>query len=59
MINTNRQHLNDEILLQKTRRICPEYFTDDISADIATDSVFTTCLERQSFSLPAQALPLI
>ena len=33
----NRQHLDDEILLQKIYQICAGYFTDDAADDLSTD----------------------
>jgi len=43
----NRQHLDDEILLQKIYQICAGYFTDDAADDLSTDPVLTTCLEKE------------
>ena len=42
-----RQHLDDEILLQKIYQICAGYFTDDMSDDLSNDPVLTTCLEKE------------
>ena len=41
-----RQHLDDEILLQKIYQICAGYFTDDVSDELSTDPVLTTCLRK-------------
>jgi len=42
-----RQHLDDEILLQKIYQICAGYFTDDVSDELSTDPVLTTCLGKK------------
>jgi len=42
-----RQHLDHEILLQKIYQICAGYFTDDVSDELSTDPVLTTCLEKK------------
>ena len=43
----NRQHLDHEILLQKIYQICAGYFIDDVSDELSTDPVLTTCLEKK------------
>ena len=43
----NRQHLDDEILLQKIYQFCAGYFTDDVSDELSTDPVLTTCLGKK------------
>ena len=48
-----RQHLDDEILLQKIYQIIAGYFTDDVSDKLSTDPVLTTCLgEKRLTSQP-------
>ena len=42
-----RQHLDDKILLQKIYQICAGYFTDDVSDELSTDPVLTTCLGKK------------
>jgi hypothetical protein len=44
--SAKRQHLDHEILLQKIYQICAGYFTDDVSDELSTDPVLTTCLEK-------------
>jgi len=41
-----RQHLDDQILLQKIYQTCAGYFTDDVSDELSNDPVFTTCLGK-------------
>ena len=41
-----RQHLDDQILLQKIYQTCAGYFTDDVSDELSSDPVFTTCLGK-------------
>lgn len=43
----NRQHLDDEILLQKIYQICAGYFTDDVSDELSIDPVLTACLGKK------------
>ena len=42
-----RQHLDDEILLQKIYQFCSGYFTDNVSDELSTDPVFTTLLGKK------------
>ena len=42
----NRQHLDDEILLQKIYQICAGYFTDNVSDELSTDPALTTFLGK-------------
>jgi hypothetical protein len=44
--NANRQHLDDEILLQKIYQMCSGYFTDNVSDELSTDPVLTTLLRK-------------
>jgi hypothetical protein len=56
-----RQHLDDEILLQKIHQFCSEYFTDNVSDELSTDPVLTTLLKKNALllSLPFHALDLV
>jgi len=42
----NRQHLDDEILLQKIYQMCSGYFIDNVSDELLTDFVLTTLLRK-------------
>ena len=43
-----RQHLDDEILLQKIYQFCSGYFTDNGFDELSTDPVFTTLLGKKT-----------
>jgi len=46
----NRQHLDDEILLQKIYQFCVGYFTDDVSDYLSKDPVLTNCFGKQNLA---------